>query len=175
MKKGSNNTKYLDGGKRMNLVKSFGAVVGIFLISLILFQGCTSPTASTSSGSGSIVRIQVLPAASTLQASQTTQISNPDGSTSSYITWSSTYVTVIVRDGNGNLAPAGIPVNITCGAGYLGDNPDVTNPISSITINTNSNGQVQVKYTAGFTSGTASISATSQGNYGSATITITSQ
>ncbi len=166
MKKGSNNTKYLNGGKRMNLVKSFGAVLGILVISLILFQGCTSSTGSTSSGSGSLPRVQVIPAASSLQASQGTD-TDPVVNT-----FSSTFITVIVRDSNGNLVPAGIPVNITCGAGFLGDTPDATNPINSITVNTDSNGQVQVKYTAGFTSGTASISATSQGNSGSTTITI---
>ncbi len=162
----------------MNLVKKIGTVLGTLLVSMILFQGCTSSsTGSTSSGSGSISRIQVLPAASSLQASQITQITNPDGSTSSSIIWSSTYVTVIVLDGNGNSAPAGTPVNISCGAGFLGDTPDETNPISSITVYTNANGQVQVKYTAPFlpetlNSETATISAISQGNYGSAIITI---
>ena len=165
MKKGSNNIKYRNGGKRMNLVKSFGAVLGSLAISLILFQGCTSSTGSSSSGSGSILRVQVIPAASSLQASQASE-TDPI-----VYTWSSTFITVIVRDSNGNLVP-GVPVNITCGAGFLGDTPDPTNPVNSITVNTNSNGQVQVKYTAGFTSGTASISVISQGNSGSTTITI---
>jgi hypothetical protein len=169
MKKESNNTKYLDGGKRMNLVKSFGAVSGILVISLILFQGCTSSTGSTSSGSGSIPRVQVISAASSMQTSTATQISD-----SIIYTWSSTFITVVVRDVNGNPVPAGIPVNIVCGDGYLGDNPDVNNQISFVTINTNSNGQVQVRYSACFCAGTASISATSQGNYGSTTIKITS-
>lgn len=167
MKKGSSNIKYLNGGKRMNLVKSFGAVLGVLLISLILFQGCTSSTNSTSSGSGTIPRVQVISAASSLQASQASE-TDPVVNT-----WSSTFITVIVRDNNGNLVPAGTPVNITCGAGFLGDTPDATNPVNSITVTTDSNGQVQVKYTAGFTAGIASISAISQGNSGSATITIT--
>ncbi len=126
----------------MNLVKSFGAVLGSLAISLILFQGCTSSTGSSSSGSGSISRIQVIPAASSLQASQASETAP--------VTWSSTFITVVVRDNNGNLVPAGIPVNITCGAGFLGDTPDAANPINSITVDTNSNGQVQVKYTAPF-------------------------
>ena len=150
----------------MNLVKSFGAVLVSLAISLILFQGCTSSTGSSSSGSGSLSRVQVISAASSLQASHASE-TDPVVNT-----FSSTFVTVIVRDNNGNLVPAGVPVNITCGSGFLGDTPDATNPVNSITLNTNSNGQVQVKYTAGFTSGTASISATSQGNSGSTTITI---
>jgi len=37
----------------MNLVKKFGAVLGPLVVSLVLFQGCTSSTSSTSSsGSG---------------------------------------------------------------------------------------------------------------------------
>jgi hypothetical protein len=166
MKKALNSIKYLNGGKRMNLVKKFGAVWGLLVVCLILFQGCTSSTDSTSSGSGSNSRVQVISAASSLQASQAT-------TTDPIIyTWSSTFITVIVRNNNGNLVPAGTSVTIACGAGYLGDTPDATNPISSITVTTDSNGQVQVKYTAGFTTGTASISAISQGNYGSTTITI---
>lgn len=157
----------------MNLVKSFGVVFGILVISLIIFQGCTSSTGSTSSGSGSISRIQVLPAASSLQASQRSTVTDPVTGTTDYTyTWSSTFITVIVKDSNGNFVPAGTPVTIACGAGYIGDIPDPENPASSITVTTDSNGQVQVKYTAGFTKGTASISAISQGNYGSATITI---
>jgi hypothetical protein len=176
MKKESNNTKYLNGGKRMNLVKSFGAVLGTLAISLILFQGCTSSTGSSSSGSGSLPRVQVTPAASSLQASQQSTVKDPVTGNFTNI-FSSTFITVIVRDNNGNLVPAGTPVNITCGAGFLGDTPDVSNPISSITVSTDSNGQVQVKYTAPFlppslSSETATISATSQGNFGSATITI---
>lgn len=160
MKKGSKNTKYLDGGKRMNLVKSFGAVVGILVISLILFQGCTSSKDSTSSGSGSILRVQIIPAASFLQHS-----------TSS--TWSSTFITVIVRDSNGNLAPAGTVVDIACGGGYLGDG-DPAGLGSSITVTTDANGQVQVRYTAPITTtGTVTISAISLGNSGSTIITIT--
>ena len=150
----------------MNLVKSFGAVSGILVISLILFQGCTSSTDSTSSGSGSISRIQVVPAAASVQASQASD-TDPI-----VYTWSSTFITVIVRDSAGNFVPAGTPVTIACGAGYLGDTPNPADPVSSLTVTTGSNGLVQVKYTAGFTTGTASISAISQGNYGSTTITI---
>ena len=145
-------------------MKSFGAVLGILVISLILFQGCTSSTNSTTSGSGSLPRVQIIPAASSLQAS------GPSATDPTLTIFSSTFITVIVRDSNGNPVPAGIPVNITCGAGFLGDTPEAS--LNSITVNTNSNGQVQVKYTAGFTTGTASISATSQGNSGSTTITI---
>jgi len=157
MKKALSNTSYLKGGKQMNLNKKFIAVLGTMVFVLALFQGCTSSTSTTSSGSGSISRIQVIPAASSMQASS-------DG------TWSSTFITVIVRDNNGNLAPAGTSVTIACGAGFLGDPSDRQ---ASLTVTTDSNGQVQVKYTAGFTPGTASISATSLGNYGSTTITIT--
>ena len=134
----------------MNLVKSFGAVLGSLAISLILFQGCTSSTGSSSSGSGSLSRVQVIPAASSLQASKQSTVKDPVTDDFIY-TFSSTFITVIVRDNNGNLVPAGAPVNITCGPGFLGDTPDATNPISSITVTTDSNGQVQVKYTAGFT------------------------
>jgi len=144
----------------MNLGKSFGAVLGILVVSLFLFQGCTSSTGSNSGGS---VPIQVLPAASSLQASQ-----NNGGA----FAWSSTFITVIVRDNNGNLVPAGTPVTITCGAGYLGEGDPTTGLGSSINVTTDSNGQVQVKYTAGFTTGIATISAISQGKSGSATITI---
>jgi hypothetical protein len=152
----------------MNWLKSFGTALGILVISLILFSGCTSSTGSTSSGSSLLPRVQVNSAASTLQASQASD-TDPI-----VYTWSSTFITVTVRDANGNLVPAGVPVDVTCGAGYLGDNPDASNPISFITASTNSNGQVLVRYTAGFTAGTASISAASQGNYGSTTIKITS-
>ncbi len=146
----------------MNLKKSFGTVVGILAVSLFLFQGCNSPTGS--SGSGSIPRVLVIPAAPSLQASQYNN---------NVYTWSSTYITVIVRDNNGNLVPAGTPVSITCGAGYLGDGDPIANGLgSSITVTTDSTGQVQVKYTAGFTTGTATISAYSQGNSGKASITI---
>jgi len=141
----------------MNLMKSFGAVLGILVVSLFLFQGCTSPTSSSSSG---FLRVQVIPAVSSLQPSTAD-------------TPSSTFITVIVRDSNGNLVPAGIPVTITCGAGYLGE-VNSTDLLSSITINTDSNGMVQVRYTAGLATGTATISAISQGNSGSATIKITS-
>lgn len=150
----------------MDLVKNLGAVLGILLISFILFQGCTSSTGSTSSGSSTMQRVQVVSAASSLQASKA---SDTDPALN---IWSSTFVTVTVRDNNGNLVPAGVPVNITCGAGFLGDTPDASNPVNTITVNTDSNGQVQVKFTAGFTSGTASISATAQGNSGSTTVTI---
>jgi hypothetical protein len=151
----------------MNLLKNLGALIGIGVVSLILFPGCTSSTNSTSSGSGLVTRIQVIPAANSLQASQQT---TTDPVT--YI-WSSTFITVIVRDPNGNPVPAGIPVTVSCGAGFLGEIPDPANPISSVTLTTGSNGQGQVKYTAGFIPGFASISAVSLGNYGSAPITIT--
>ncbi|MGA3086040.1 MAG: hypothetical protein ABSE95_14805 [Thermodesulfobacteriota bacterium] len=144
----------------MNVVKSFGAVLGILVVSLFLFQGCNSSTGS--SGSGLIQqRVQVIPAVSSLKASDVTN-SN----------LSSTFITVIVKDSNGNFVPAGTPVTITCGAGFLG-NVNSTDLVSSITVTTDSNGMVQVRYTAGYTTGTATISAVSQGNSGSATITIT--
>lgn len=146
-------------------------ICGCLLILSFLFQGCTSSTGSSSSGSsGSITRIQVSTAASSLQASQKTTDST---GAIIQVTFSSTFITIVVRDNNGNLVPAGTPVNITCGAGFLGDNPDASNPVSSLTLTTNANGQVQVKYTAGFTVGTASISAASLGNSGSTSITIT--
>jgi len=156
----------------MNWVKSFGAVLGILVVSLFLFQGCTSSTSSTGSGSGSISKIQVIPAASSLQASTQTSGTDAAGNTVYTYTWSSTFITIIVRDNNGNLVPAGTVVNIACGAGYLGEG-DPTGLGSSITVTTDANGQVQVKYTAGLTTGTASISAIFQGNSGSTTITIT--
>lgn len=156
----------------MQIIKKFAAVWGVLAVALIFSQGCTSSSGSSSSGSGSISRIQVIPAAASLQASQKSDVVDSSGNTTTQYTWSSTFVTVIVRDSGGNRVPAGTSVTIACGAGYLGDNPSVTDPVSSITLTTDANGQVQVKYTAGFTTGTASISATSQGNYGSATITI---
>lgn len=173
MKKVSKNTRSLKGGNGMNQIKKYG-IIGVILIPFLLFlQGCTSSTGSSSSGaSGSITRIQILTAASSLQASQQSNTTDSSGNTTTLYTWSSTFTTVVVRDNGGNLVPAGVPVNIVCGAGFLGDIPDPANPVSSISLLTNGNGQVQVKYTAGFTTGTASISATALGNSGSTTISI---
>lgn len=155
----------------MKIKKITGTICGCLLTLSFLFQGCTSSTgSSSSSSSGPITRIQISTAASSLQASQKTTDST---GAIIQVTFSSTFITIVVRDNNGNLVPAGTPVNITCGAGFLGDNPDASNPVSSLTLLTNANGQVQVKYTAGFTVGTASISAASLGNSGSTSITIT--
>ncbi len=173
MKRVSKPTSYLSGGKQMSLIKKLTGLLWALAIALAFSQGCTSSTgSSSSSGSGSTIgRIQVLPATPSLQASQTQSILI-NGNSGIVPIWSSTSITIIVHDNNGNIPPSGTPVNILCGAGYLGDNPDINNPISSITLTTNGNGQVQVKYTAGFTTGTASISATALGNSGSATISI---
>jgi hypothetical protein len=170
MKKVLNNTGNLNEGRHMTLMKKFLAASGILAAALVLSLGCTSSTGSSTSGSSiSVPRIQITIPASSLQASQRT--TDTSGAIIQ-VTWSSTFVTVIVRDNSGNLVPAGTSVNIACGAGFLGNNPDANNPVSSLTVTTNANGQAQVQYTAGFTTGTATISATSSGNSGSVSITI---
>lgn len=134
----------------MNLVKSFGAVLGILVISLFLFQGCTFPTGSTAGGSsgtgaGWTITIQIG--------------TNPLPFTG----YSTTTVMATVRDSNGAPAPKGTNVCFTAVLNGFLKSGSTTLYASVCEGTTNDLGQSIQVYSAQISAGDDPIEVSSQG------------
>jgi hypothetical protein len=86
----------------------------------------------------------------------------------------STVIIITVRDSGGMWAPNDTPVYLICQAGFMKPNYSDTTPYTTLTVNTaGGKGQAIIYYTAGASPDT--VTATSKGVSGSATITVSSQ